>query len=55
VIRVQQDQLGAMLSISRQTVNQILKDLEAQGLLHRARGSIEILDLAQLRKFAGSR
>lgn len=54
VIRVQQDQLGAMLSISRQTVNQILKDLEGRGLLHCARGSIEITDFAGLRRFAGS-
>jgi len=52
VINVQQDQLGAMLSVSRQTVNQILKDLETQGLLRRARGSIEILDLDGLRRMA---
>ncbi|EHP38430.1 cAMP-binding protein [Cupriavidus basilensis OR16] len=52
VINVQQEQLGLMLSISRQTVNQILKDFEAQGLVQRTRGSIEILDIESLRRFA---
>ena len=52
VINVQQEQLGLMLSVSRQTVNQILRDFEAQGLVQRTRGSIEILDLASLRRFA---
>ncbi|MDF3838691.1 Crp/Fnr family transcriptional regulator [Cupriavidus basilensis] len=52
VIHVQQEQLGLMLSLSRQTVNQILKEFETQGLLHRTRGSIEILDIGQLRAFA---
>ncbi len=52
VINVQQEQLGLMLSISRQTVNQILRDFEVQGLVQRTRGSIEILDLESLRRFA---
>ncbi|WP_420998293.1 Crp/Fnr family transcriptional regulator [Cupriavidus sp. 30B13] len=52
VIAVQQEQLGLMLSVSRQTVNQILKDFETQGLLHRARGAIELLDLDRLRAVA---
>ena len=51
-IRLQQEQLGRMLSISRQTTNQILKDLEASGLLRLVYGGIEILDLQGLQKRA---
>ncbi|MBO9651097.1 MAG: Crp/Fnr family transcriptional regulator [Variovorax sp.] len=52
VINVQQDHLGSMLGLSRQTVNQILKDFEARGFLRRTRGSIEIVDLEQFKRFA---
>lgn len=52
VIEVQQDELGAMLGLSRQTVNQILKDFEQQGFLRRTRGSIEIVGLDGLKQFA---
>ncbi|MCB2569562.1 helix-turn-helix domain-containing protein [Listeria monocytogenes] len=38
-----------MLSLSRQTTHQILKDLEAQGILQLSYGGLEILDLAGLR------
>ncbi|MBK1615934.1 Crp/Fnr family transcriptional regulator [Rubrivivax gelatinosus] len=48
VLEVSQEQLGLMLALSRQTVNQSLKELEAAGLLRRSRGAIEILDLARL-------
>lgn len=51
-ILVPQEQLALMLSLSRQTVNQILKQLESQGLLRLTRGGIEILDLAALRAHA---
>ncbi|RLU02596.1 MAG: Crp/Fnr family transcriptional regulator [Ketobacter sp.] len=51
-IRLQQEQLGRMLSISRQTTNQILKDLEACGLLRLVYGGIEILDLQGLQQRA---
>jgi CRP/FNR family transcriptional regulator, cyclic AMP receptor protein len=52
VIAVQQDQLGGMLGLSRQTVNQILREFEAQGMLRRTRGSIEIVDFERLRQLA---
>ncbi len=52
VIEVQQDQLGSMLALSRQTVNQILKDFEVQGWVRRTRGSIEIVDFEGLKRFA---
>lgn len=47
-IRLQQEQLGRMLSISRQTTNQILKELEASGLIKLVYGGIEIQDLDAL-------
>lgn len=49
VIAVQQEQLAMMLSLSRQTTNQILKELEAQRVIRLARGEIEILDVDRLR------
>jgi CRP-like cAMP-binding protein len=49
VVDLRQDQLAAMLSTSRQTVNQLLKELEARGLVRLAYGAIEILDLDRLR------
>jgi CRP-like cAMP-binding protein len=52
VIDLRQDQIAAMLSTSRQTVNQALKDLEAKGLVRLSYGNIEILDLDGLRRAA---
>jgi CRP-like cAMP-binding protein len=49
VVAVSQEQLGQMLALSRQTVNQALKELETAGAIRRARGAVEILDLARLR------
>jgi CRP/FNR family cyclic AMP-dependent transcriptional regulator len=52
IIGVPQEQLALMLALSRQTVNQILKQFEAQGLLRLGRGGIEILDIDKLRALA---
>ncbi|MGP0172907.1 Crp/Fnr family transcriptional regulator [Pseudomonas sp. NCHU5208] len=52
VLHLAQEQLALMLSLSRQTTNQILKDLEAQGIVHLTYGEIEILDLQRLRQAA---
>lgn len=52
VIHLAQEQLALMLAISRQTTNQILKELEAQGILRLTYGEIEILDLPRLREAA---
>jgi len=49
IIALQQEQLAMMLSLSRQTTNQILQDLGAQGVVRLARGEIEILDIDKLR------
>ncbi len=52
-IAVSQEQLSMMLAVSRQTVNQNLKDLESRGVLRLNRGGLEILDLAALQLLAG--
>jgi CRP-like cAMP-binding protein len=49
VLQLPQEQLAAMLSLSRQTTNQILKDLQGQGILRLGYGEIEILDVQRLR------
>lgn len=51
-IALQQEQLAMMLSLSRQTTNQILQDLCAHGAIRLARGAIEILDVDRLRAAA---
>jgi CRP/FNR family cyclic AMP-dependent transcriptional regulator len=52
VLQLPQEQLASMLSLSRQTTNQILKDLQGQGILNLGYGEIEILDAARLRALA---
>ena len=53
VVTVKQEQLAAMLAISRQTANQALRRLEAQGVVRLTYGEIEITDHAALRRAAG--
>jgi CRP-like cAMP-binding protein len=52
-VELRQDQLAAMLSVSRQTANQALKELEALGLIRLAYGEVEIVDAAALRLLGG--
>ena len=52
VLQLPQEQLALMLAISRQTTNQILKELQAQGIVQLAYGEIEILDLQRLQQAA---
>ncbi|WP_439893539.1 Crp/Fnr family transcriptional regulator (plasmid) [Ralstonia sp. 25C] len=52
VLRVPQEQLAQLLALSRQTVNQVLKDLQARGILKLAYGEIELLDLEGLQALA---
>jgi len=54
VVDLRQQQLAAMLSTSRQTVNHLLKDLEEQGVVRLSYRHIEILDLDRLRRAATS-
>lgn len=48
VLQLSQEQLALMLSLSRQTTNQILKSLQQEGALRLGYGEIEILDPARL-------
>lgn len=47
-VLVNQAQLGAMLSLSRQTVSAVLGDFEARGWVRRHYGEVELLDIAAL-------
>jgi CRP-like cAMP-binding protein len=53
VVPISQTQLGMMLSLSRQTTNQVLSSLQAQGLVRIAYGRIEVLDRVRLMDAAG--
>ncbi|MET0402210.1 MAG: Crp/Fnr family transcriptional regulator, partial [Cystobacter sp.] len=55
VIDLKQEELASMLCISRQTTNQLLKQLEAQGIVGLRYGEIEILDLEKLREVVQGR
>lgn len=52
VIKIQQEQLAMMLFITRQTTNQILKELARLQLISLAYGAIEIIDIDKLRIYA---
>ncbi len=52
LVEVSQETLARMLSCSRQTVNQVLRQLETDGLVRIAYGGIEVLDLDGLRRVA---
>lgn len=52
VVEIRQDQLAMMLSTSRQTVNTLLKELEARATIRLSYGEIEILDIDALRSAA---
>ncbi|WER48283.1 Crp/Fnr family transcriptional regulator [Cupriavidus sp. WKF15] len=47
-VRIPQEQLAQMLGLSRQTVNQALRELESRGLLRLRYGSVDLLDLVAL-------
>ncbi|KRP72079.1 MULTISPECIES: Crp/Fnr family transcriptional regulator [Pseudomonas] len=53
VLQLPQEDLAAMLGLSRQTINSLLKALEQQGIIGLSYGAIEILDLNGLRLAAG--
>ncbi|HDR9239577.1 TPA: Crp/Fnr family transcriptional regulator [Burkholderia vietnamiensis] len=52
-VRLSQEKLAAMLSLTRQTTNQLLKALEADGAVRLHVGEIEIVDLDALRRASG--
>lgn len=47
-LRVSQERLGMMLSLSRQTVNELLRHLEQEQIIQCKRGGVRILDLSRL-------
>ena len=51
-VRVSQERLGRMLSLSRQTVNELLQYLEQEKITHCQRGGLRILDPSRLRDAA---
>jgi CRP-like cAMP-binding protein len=53
VLQLPQEDLAAMLGLSRQTINSLLKALEQQGIIGLSYGAIEVLDLQGLRLAAG--
>jgi CRP-like cAMP-binding protein len=52
-LQLPQEDLAAMLGLSRQTTNSLLKALEQQGVIGLGYGAIEVLDLQGLRRAAG--
>lgn len=52
-LRVSQERLGTLLSLSRQTVNTLLGEIERAGAIRLGRGGLQIVDLARLRALAG--
>lgn len=48
-LRIRQEDLAAMIGVSRQTIHRVLKRLQAVGLIARDYGQIRILDAARLR------
>lgn len=53
ILPISQAQLGMMLSLSRQTTNQILQNLQDKGIVLVSYGRIEVLDVAHLVAEAG--
>lgn len=51
-IPLQQEQLGQLLSLSRQTTNQLLRQLVQAGLIRTHYATLEIVDVAALRQWA---
>src|SRR6185437_3708687 len=54
-VRVSQESLGMMLSLSRQTVNELLGHLEQESIIRCQRGGVRILDPDRLRDAARGR
>jgi len=55
VVQVTQEQLASMLSVSRQSLNAALKDLEQRGLVRVSYGLVELKDGDGLRTLIGER
>ncbi|KRR28166.1 hypothetical protein CQ14_38515 [Bradyrhizobium lablabi] len=51
-VRVSQERLGMMLSLTRQTVNELLRQMEREEIIQCRRGGVHILDPGRLRDAA---
>ena len=51
-LRVSQERLGMMLSLSRQTINELLRQMEQESIIQCQRGGLRILNPARLRDAA---
>jgi len=51
-VELSQEDIGEFVGLSRQTVNQVLKELAAEGLLRTRYNRVEVADLKALRNFA---
>ena len=51
-VRVSQERLGMMLSLTRQTVNELLRQMEQEGVIECRRGAVRVLDAGRLREAA---
>jgi CRP/FNR family transcriptional regulator, cyclic AMP receptor protein len=51
-LRVSQERLGMMLSLSRQTVNELLRQMEKESIIERQRGGVRIRNPGRLREAA---
>ena len=51
-LRVSQERLGMMLSLSRQTVNELLRQMEQEAIVRCQRGGVRVLDAGRLREAA---
>jgi len=54
VIRISQEELGAQIGISRQSINKILKSWQNHGWINRIYGGIEVIDVDKLTKISTS-
>jgi CRP/FNR family cyclic AMP-dependent transcriptional regulator len=52
-LQVSQEEIGYLTGVSRQRVNRTLRTLERAGFLIAEYGSVTVLDLDRLRRFAG--
>src|SRR5262245_4000540 len=51
-VRISQERLGMMLSLTRQTVNELLGQMEKESIIECERGGVRVLDQGRLRKTA---
>jgi len=51
-VRISQERLGMMLSLSRQTVNELLRQMGQESIIQCERGGVRILDPSRLREVA---